>query len=555
MAIKIQDYLEQKKIEGKRRGDEFICNCPFCDDHEKKFQMNLITGTFICNHANKCGVKGNFFEFQKKMGDKPEKLNEKPFKNKEKKTYNLPTEDVPKMENKQIPVYKWLKARGFNDETIQHFHIGAKENTVILPFYRNGQLINIKYRDILDKKAMRMTKDGEHILFNRDNVTSDTLIITEGEFDAMALHQYGIEAVSVPNGASGMAWIEREWDFLETFDKILICFDQDDAGKEGASKVAVKLGLWNCSLVELPMKDANECLLKGVSKEIVEHCFDDTIELVPATLVSPTDFNDKIQTLFAMGTRLFGDSTPWSELDSVLKGWRGSETTIWTGRNGAGKSTVLNQIVLDAAGKGKRCCIYSGEMAPERYLRWAVIQYTNNNNPSPMAIEKALQWMDDKLYILNISAGIDPNKLLSDFEYAARRYDVKHFIVDSLMKVKLNDSDEYNEQKKFVSQLSDFSKKFNVHAHLVAHPRKTATDNDEPGKVDVKGSSHITDLADNVIVLYRPSEEQKEKAKKKNKKCSDLLMCIKKNREFGYEGNVLMWYNDGNKKFSTKEIE
>ena len=88
---------------------------------------------------------------------------------------------------------------------------------------------------------------------------------------------------------------------------------------------------------------------------------------------------------------------------------------------------------------------------------------------------------------------------------------------------------------------------------MVAHPRKTQSDDDTPGKVDVKGSSHVTDLADNVLVSYRPDDEQKEKFRKKGKTVSDMVMFIKKNREFGYEGRVFLWYNDNTKKFSSKE--
>ncbi len=157
------------------------------------------------------------------------------------------------------------------------------------------------------------------------------------------------------------------------------------------------------------------------------------------------------------------------------------------------------------------------------------------------------------MYILNITDMITPDKLLEDFEYAARRYGCKHFVIDSLMKIKINENDEYNQQKDFVSRLTDFVKKFNVHVHLVAHPRKTQTDMDEPGKVDIKGSSHITDLAHNVIVLYRPNDEQKQKARLKGKQVSDCQLYVKKNREFGSEGKIHLFFNDQTKKFKCEE--
>lgn len=546
-------YLESKKIQFKRRGEELIFNCPFCEDKEQKFSINSITGKYNCLHLNKCGVKGDFWSFQQKLGDTPDKLSKRTFVN-EKKNFVRPQKDIPQMSDEQVGVYKYLKERGFDDHTIKHFHIGAKENTIMFPYYKNGELTNIKYRDIIDKKKMWQEKDAEPLLFNRDNIEDDYLIICEGEYDCMALYQYGIESVSVPNGASGLTWIEQEWDFLETFKRIKICFDQDEAGKEGAAKLASRLGLWRCCIVELPHKDVNECLLKGIAPVDIYNCFSSAKDLTPETIVSPDYFEEKIQNLFKLGVKLFGTKTPWDELDNILKGWRNSELTVWSGRNGAGKSTILNQVILDVAHKGEKTCIYSGEMSPERYLRWAVIQHKENESPSEFSIKDSLQWMTGKIYILNMMDMITPEKLFEDFEYAARRYDCKHFVIDSLMKVKIN-SEEYSEQAMFVSRLADFKKKFNCHVHLIAHPRKTQSDDDTPDKVDIKGSSHITDLADNVIVIYRVNEAQKEKARKKGSDVYDTLLYVKKNREFGVEGRIGMVFNHSIKKFQTKEKE
>jgi twinkle protein len=546
-------YLEKRGLQFRRRGEEAIMCCPFCGDKERKFSINVVTGLYNCLHMNSCGVNGDFYSFQKRLGDKPDKLNKKRvFVSQEKKNYVRPQVDCPPMKDDQVAVYKYIKGRGFSDETIKYFRIGAELNNIKFPYFKNGELTNIKYRDIHDKKKMRQEKDAEPLLFNRDNIETSILVICEGEYDAMALHQYGIEAVSVPNGASGLQWVEQEWDFLETFRHINICFDNDHAGKEGAAALAARLGLWRCSLINLPLKDANECLLKGIAPEEIIRCFNAPIELTPETIVSPDYFTPKVQQLFEFGNKMFGLPTPWDGLNNMLKGWRHGELTIWSGRNGSGKSTILNQVILDIASKGEKSCIYSGEMAPERYLRWAIIQHKEDDKPSPTEISDSLSWMTGKIYILNISNTIDQDKLLEDFEYAARRYGCKHFVVDSLMKINLNENDEYNQQKKFVSNLVDFAIKLNVHVHLVAHPRKSASDDDAPGKVDVKGSSHITDLASNVIILNRSSDEQKETFTKRKKLVSDCQLYVKKNREFGIEGKLHLWFNEKTKKYRSE---
>lgn len=550
--LSVIDYLLKKNIQWKRKGDEAICNCPFCGDKERKFSINLGTGYWQCFHLNKCGEKGNFYEFQTKLGDKPTKSRDTNiFVNApKKKNYVKPP---AKIDPPNDPVKAFLQSRGLTEETVKFFQIGSEKGTAVaFPYYRHGELINIKYRSIKEKKFWAIT-DTEPILFNRDNIESEFLTITEGEIDAMSLHQYGIGAVSVPTGAGGMGWVESEWEYLDSFPMIYLCFDGDPAGIQGARDLAVRLGEWRCRLVSLPHKDANKCLTEGVPRETIQKCFDNATDFSPETLVSPNFFRQKIQELFRRGKEMFGMPTPWTMVDTILKGWRLSELTVWSGRNGSGKSTILNQVLLDLASKKVKSCVYSGEMAPARYLRWAVIQHTENEAPHPANIDAALDWMSENIYILNITSGIEPDKLLSDFEFAARRYGVKHFFVDSLMKIHFSGKDEYRDQHDFMNRLIGFLQKHNVHVHLVAHPRKSESDDDKPGKVDVKGTSHITDLSDNVIMLQRQSEDAKRLmilAGHSADDVADAAFYIKKNREFGLEGVVRMHFNIKTKKFS-----
>jgi twinkle protein len=547
--ISVPEYLNKKGFIWKEQRGEAIMNCPFCDDREKKFAVGLKNGAFNCYHLNNCGVKGSFRDLQRLLGDEPERLySEDVFASwKPKRNYTIPKTVI---EKPQSSVIDYLRKRGFTDDTISHFKVGAKDNdTVMLPYFKGGALVNVKYRSISDKHKMWTEKGAEPVLFNRDQIFDETLVICEGEYDAMALHQYGIEAVSVPMGAGNFQWIESEWDYLETFKVIYICFDGDNAGLTAAKELVHKLGAWRCRGVVLPFKDANECLVRNVSKEDIEVCFNGAIEYIPATLANPSQFENEIQELFKNPHALEGTPTPWDKLTQILKGWRNDELTIWSGRNGAGKSTILNQVVIDLAHKGIRSCVASLEMPAKRYLRWAIIQSRENSNPAPVAISETLQWFNNKIFVVNTHEEVTPKELMEVFEYAARRYDVKHFVIDSLMRISLPGGDELSEQKSFVSGLLSFCKKFNCHVHLVAHPRKGAKDTEKPGKVDVRGSSHITDLAHNVLIVWRPEDEEKEEARTRGKSVSDMVLYVKKNREFGTEGGVKMYFNEQAKKF------
>ncbi len=559
----VRAYLHGKKYQwtevNRPSGLNAVMNCPFCNpvDTEKKFAINLITGAYKCAHENRCGVSGSWFDFQRMHNDEPMPLDStdslKQFKKKEYK--------LPKSRSFKTPIgpaMAFLKDRGFTEETIKKYKIAQTEDgkEIAIPYYKNGTLTNIKYRTI-DGKGFKQEKDAEPTLWNRDSITSDTdhLIITEGEFDALALCQYGIEAVSIPGGSSNMEWIETEWEWLNRFKNIYLCFDMDNAGESGVSSAVQRLGNWRCKRIKLPFKDANLCLQNNVPYADIFNAIVGAQDFKPAMLLSASDFTDEVVKLIENPQYLQGTPTALNGLNEYLGGWRSCEMTVWSGKNASGKSTILNQEIINLATRRIGSCIASLEMKPARYLRWAIIQYTGLQYPNRKQIEEAMNVLGKYVYVINSDNELDIDTILDIFKYSARRYGVKHFIIDSLMRIKIDEGKELSEQKNICNKFISLAKEFNAHAHLVAHPRKGTDDDEKPGKVDVKGNNHITNIADNVLIMWRPSEELKEKARVKGKAdAMDAKLYIKKNRELGTEGSVKLWFDPQTKRFYEKEI-
>lgn len=87
-------------------------------------------------------------------------------------------------------------------------------------------------------------------------------MITEGEYDAMSVYQEtGIPALSLPQGANSLP--DNVLPYLDNFEKIYLWMDNDEAGLMNVPKIASKLGVKRCFIVEnsnLKMKDANDVL-------------------------------------------------------------------------------------------------------------------------------------------------------------------------------------------------------------------------------------------------------------------------------------------------------
>lgn len=555
----VRQYLHSKGYQWteahRPSGINAIMNCPFCDppDTEKKFAINLDNGAFQCAHKNRCGVSGSWYEFQKMHNDKPMSLDDSQrIRPAAKKEYILPKPRTFKMPSGKA--LKFLTDRGFTDETIHTYKLAQTQDgkEIAIPYYREGRLMNIKYRSV-DGKKFRQEKGAEPTLWNRDNipVDSEDLIITEGEFDAAAMGQYGFDAVSIPGGVSNMEWIETEWKWLNKFKKIVLCFDMDAAGETGTSLAVKRLGEWRCKRARLPWKDANLCLQNGVSKEDVAYALISAEDFKPAMLLPASDFTEEVIKLIENPSYLQGTPTAFSGLDKYLGGWREGEMTVWSGSNGSGKSTILNQEVLNLASRGISSCIASLEMRPARYLRWAMVQFVGKQYPDKQEVRDAMKKLGQHLYVIDSDSELDMDVILDIFKYAARRYGVKHFIIDSLMRVKINEEKELAAQKSICNKFITLAKEFKAHAHLVAHPRKGGDDDERPGKVDIKGSGHITNIADNVLIMWRPSEELKAKSREKGRgDIMDAKLYIKKNRELGTEGSFKLWFDPATKRFS-----
>lgn len=506
----------------KEKGDEIIpVYCPFCGGGPKKekykFAMNRNTGTYNCKRFNECGVKGSFYELCKHFREEPDRMdrhqyNDNPVK---KKVYVKPqVKTVPV----QSAVEKYLTTRGFSKATWERRGVAEKDGAIAMPYYQNGELVLMKYRAATKPTKHWREVDGKPVFWGMDFCDhGKPLIITEGEMDALALDECGIEnVVSVPSGAGDLDCIELCWDWLEKFNKVILWGDNDQVGQEMTKKFILRLGAWRCALVKSPHKDANVHLFKegqeSVRKAVAEAQDVPVAGIKRVADVSRKDLSQIPKVLSCI-----------PEINHTLGGYRMGEMSIWSGINSAGKSTLLGQEIIEAIDQGFSVFAYSGELSDWLFKDWIHTQMCGKKHlrmewnlvmereigkvPSEIA-EYMEDWYKDQFYLYD-SNNMEESQLLETCEIAARKYDCRVFLLDNLMSGLGGVSADgyYRAQSDFLRRVQKFCKNFKVHVHVVAHPRKVGLN--KITKMDISGSADITNMADNVLAVHRFSERDK----------------------------------------------
>lgn len=416
---------------------------------------------------------------------------------------------------------QWLLSRGLTVETIDAFKVVEQARGdkvyVLFPYLSEaGEYVNGKTRNIDDKKDMHQEAGAMPCLFGWHLIDpkTRTVAIAEGELDAMSLHQCGIPALSVNAGAGNHQWIESDWERLERFDEILIFFDCDEAGEKGGREVIHRLGLERCKRVRMAngAKDANEYLMQGAERVDFENLILGAQPMDPEELRTAATYIPQAEAIFYPDPNAPRHSCLHIDKDLPWFEFRGGEVSVWTGINGHGKSLLLSQVQLGLMAQGEHFVVFSGEMRPARLLVRSIKQATGLKQPTREYIRAVGEWMRERYWIFDLQGTAKLDRLLEVFTYAAKRYGCTHFVIDSLMMTDVPEDGpgSMTLQKEAIRKLVGFAKRYDVHVHLVAHPRKARDESAAPNKMDVAGSGKITDGADNVFSVWGAMKDRSE---------------------------------------------
>lgn len=443
----------------------------------------------------------------------------------------------------------WLESvRKLPPASIAAYKLRSRGDRLMFPYLRGSELVFAKYRKL--PKAFSADEGCEPILFGWQAVppSSRSVCIVEGELDAVAMHAYGYQALSVPTGAGAHGWIEREYEALERFDTIYLLMDNDAAGQGAIPDLVERLGRERTMVVELPGKDANDCLMRGVPAVEIIAAIRNARTLDPTELRNVGEFEDAVIREYSRVDD--GLKLPWPKTHDDIR-LREGETSIWAGVNGHGKSAVVSDVVGWLATRGTRCCIASMEFRTALWLMRMNRQVCGTESPTEAFARHVNRELAKVMYAFDVSGRAKAQRILDVFRYARRRYETELFVIDNLTKCGFAD-DDYAGQKSFVEELTDFARESQSHVLIVAHMRKTETEDKPAGKMAVKGSGGITDMADTLIEVWRNKPREKalklaaesgEPVPEKFAQQADTLLLVSKQRATGKEPVINLWFD------------
>jgi len=437
-----------------------------------------------------------------------------------------------KMDNSTGEFYA-LSDRGISLETAKKYGVRSVKDQVgnisehSYPYYVNGEVAGYKVRKTKDKSFIWQGSPRGTGLFGSQAFQQGGKYITilEGECDAMAAYEMmGSKwpAVSIKNGAQGADRdVKEALEYLESFDNVIICFDNDKPGREAAKRVARIIKPGKARIVTLPeeFKDANDMLKKNRQQAFMT-------EWWAAKLYTPSGVINVSENFDQYINRVRKPSIPypWMGLNDKLEGLRQGELVTLTGGTGLGKSSVTRELehwliknTTDNVGvialeEDWRRTI-DGIVSIEANARLHIDRVRDSFNATQLSqfYNNVFSGKNENRVWVHSHHGMnDIDSIFSKLRFMAMGCDCRWIVVDHLHMLVLStpDSDERRAIDNIMHRLRTLVEETGCGMILVSHLRRVDGNKGhengiETGLSHLRGSQSIAQLSDCVISLER----------------------------------------------------
>lgn len=473
--------------------------CPKCSQTRKNkkeqcLSINIDKGVYNCHH---CGWSGNV-KMKKQVEYKVPVLNHSPLSGR---------------------MLQYFKSRGISESTLTHWgvtesveyfpQIEKKRKAINFNYYRNGKLINCKYRD--GEKNFKLVSGAELVFYGLDHIKDmNHCYIVEGEVDALSLTEAGIySVVSVPNGASKgnqkLQYFDNSYEYFENKEQITIFTDNDAAGIALRNELARRLGHYRCRYVDAgKYKDANDILVQAGAKTLLDIL--KSAKQFPIEGVLDLEANwDNVINYSEHGIPNY--SLGLAESDNYIKFTLG-EWSVLTGIPNSGKSDICDQICVNLSLMHDfRVAMFAPESYPYEGHIKRIANKINQTNCDVDMLNNSKDFIKDHFFLVKIDLEkLTLKAILDKFKELVFQKGINICVIDPWNMLDHSAQRDFTYIGKMLSEITQFCQQTNTHLILVAHPRKMEMENGKykiPDPYAISGSSDFFNKAYNCLTAYR----------------------------------------------------
>lgn len=371
--------------------------------------------------------------------------------------------------------------RRITDETAQTFGYGFgkhRGHTVhVAPYFNSDGVLVAQHLRTKDKDFPWLGEPKDALPFGASSwpKTGKMITVTEGEIDALSVSQvfgnkWPVVAIGCGAGPQVKRYVAKHLEYFSGFDRVNLCFDMDEPGRDAARIAAEVLGS-RAHIVELPLKDANEMLCAGRVEELVNAIWR-AKRYTPTDVVRLEDVRELV-----MEEQPRGVSYPWDGLTELTRGYRRKEVIVIGGATGSGKSDFLFQLLAHVIQTRKEpvAAFFLEDGVRDvaiRYLGKVVSQplYSNEDTDAiAAAYTKQTELGLPPLFIYSNAGAATWSDIRERIRYLANAEDVKLVVLDHVTALAAEEDDERRALDLLMSQVSKLAQELDITMFVVSH--------------------------------------------------------------------------------------
>jgi twinkle protein len=440
-----------------------------------------------------------------------------------------------------------VKKYGVTVETVPNGHEAFKHH---YPYYdKGGNFIGTKARRVSDKSFSTSGNMRDNVLFGQQLFKNEGRFVTvvEGELDALAAFEMlgsKFPVVSVSKGAAGAVKdFKQNLEWLEGFENVVICFDNDTAGREAAEKCAQVLSPNKARIVHLTaFKDASDYLTNNKVRDFTSEWWEAKTYRMTGIVTLEDAWSDFVK----RGTE---EIIPFPESFGMLNhmmngGIAAGEITVLGALTSIGKTTMVNEIVYHFwknTNKNIGCAFL--EASKGEAVENLLTIHTGHN----LSLEDRKNIDFDKLHtdiitdgrilLLDHHGAVDSDELFVKLRAMVKGSGCEILVIDPMQAAVTSNTNETIDD--FMDRLLKLAKETDVSIIVVSHMRKPSLTNPHNvNEYDLKGSGSINQIAFNTILLSRDKMAEDDYAR------NSTMIQVVKCRRTGMTGMAgWLYYN------------